>query len=85
MDDYQKNIWDMRKEGTVIFPGSNTTTFLNNSSTWSIGTVAPIVRPRTNATYDSILSLLRTGNYNAKDYFAATSITEDKWSGYYQG
>lgn len=85
MDDFQKNIWDMRKEGTVIFPGSNTTTFLNNSSTWSIGTVAPIVRPRTNATYDSILSLLRTGNYNAKDYFVATSITEVKWSEYYQG
>jgi hypothetical protein len=84
LDDFQKGIWTMREEGKVISQGSNTPTFRNNSASFMIRTLTPIVRPKTNATYASVLSLLRTGNYTAKDYFEVTSIKADKWGEYYK-
>ena len=84
LDDFQKGIWAMREEGNVISQGSNTPTFRNNSAAFMIRTLTPIVRPKTNATYDSVLALLRTGNYTAKDYFDVTSIKADKWGEYYK-
>jgi len=85
LDDFQEGVWKMRSEGTVINQGGTAGTFLRNSKTLSIGTLAQIVRPKTNATYDSILSLLRTRNYGTKDYFDATCLDATEWSDYYQG
>ncbi len=85
MDSFQQNLWEMRTEGSVVSPGSKTATFLNNSSYFTVRTLCSILRPKTNATYATVLSLLRTGDYTAKDAFEATTLSADKWSEYYKG